>query len=260
MADFSPFNPQYSPQEEVKQDPVGLADRWRSFLADPASRAALMSFGAQLSQPVAPGNNWAGHIGQATGAAGEAATKAFALEQGDIEKESKQVAREQAANTAVGKLEVMQQRANSDELYKEARNRLAEEQATTQASVRARNEASARALDAAALAAPDKASAAVLTAEAAKLRADTGALVGGAQAGYLGARTKSERTHTKNFQGARSPRPERRRRPRRWRPPSPQARACSSRNRRTSQRFAGRPCRSLPTSPGWVPSRLSCVS
>ena len=85
MADFSPFNPQYSPQEEVKQDPVGLADRWRSFLADPASRAALMSFGAQLSQPVAPGNNWAGHIGQATGAAGEAATKAFALEQGDIE-------------------------------------------------------------------------------------------------------------------------------------------------------------------------------
>jgi len=135
MADntlMSPFNPQYSPQEEVRQDPVGLADQWRSFLADPASRASLMSFGAQLSQPVAPGNNWAGHIGQATGAAGEAATKAFSLEQGDIEKESKQVLREAQANAATSRAETAETRASTYQQRVDSQNQLSDQKAQTE--------------------------------------------------------------------------------------------------------------------------------
>lgn len=120
MADMSPFNPEFlqstpqpgaMPEATQGQDP-GLADRWRSFLGDPASRAALISFGLQLAQPVALGQNTLGHIGQAFGAAGESATKSHKLAEGDVERESKQIQREAQANAATSRAETA--RANSE--------------------------------------------------------------------------------------------------------------------------------------------------
>jgi len=197
MAELSPFNPEYSPQEEVRQDPVGLADRWRGFLADPASRAALMSFGAQLSQPVAPGNNWAGHIGQATGAAGEAATKAFSLEQGDIERESKQVLRESQANAATSRAETAQ--ANSETAATRAasygervasQNALSDQRAQTEENRRKFLDAQAELLFAKAAKLPGTAEAERMTAEARMMQAEAAKSRAASQQQLTGARVE----------------------------------------------------------------------
>lgn len=76
------FNVIQNPTPEQQGD---LAQRWRGFLADPESRAALMQFGLQLSQPVALGQNTLGHIGQSIGAGGEAAGRVRAEERTEAE-------------------------------------------------------------------------------------------------------------------------------------------------------------------------------
>lgn len=81
------FNVIPNPTPEQQGD---LATRWRGFLADPESRASLMQFGLQLSQPVALGQNTLGHIGQAVGAGGEAATRVRAEDRLEAESARKE--------------------------------------------------------------------------------------------------------------------------------------------------------------------------
>lgn len=164
MADLSPFHPDYgapgeapppgAPPAQAAQSDPGLAQRWRDFLGDPASRAALISFGAQLAQPVAVGQNTMGHIGQAIGKAGEGATKAYAIEQKDIENESKQVLRESQANAATSRAQTAQAnadtaaiRAQAYEAGVESRSQLNRAKAETEVQKQAKLDAEARFLE-----------------------------------------------------------------------------------------------------------------
>lgn len=53
----------------------GLQEKWRSWLADPANRAALIQSGVALMQPVSIGQSPFGHLGQAIGAGAEASAR-----------------------------------------------------------------------------------------------------------------------------------------------------------------------------------------
>lgn len=112
MADLSPFHPDYGapgeavppPQAQAAPAPApDLTQRWKDFLSDDASRAALVSFGAQLAQPMAVGQNWMGHIGQALGKGGEGATKATAIAMKEDENASKQDLRAAMADAATSR-------------------------------------------------------------------------------------------------------------------------------------------------------------
>lgn len=67
MADFDPFAEVENAASGVKD----LAAQWNSFLSDPNGRAALLSMGLQMMQPVGLGQTPGGHLAQSIGNAGE---------------------------------------------------------------------------------------------------------------------------------------------------------------------------------------------
>lgn len=126
MADMNPFHPDYGAPGEAAPPPAAempqaaapgqggdLTSRWAEFLGDPASRAALISFGAQLAQPMAIGQNWMGHVGQAIGKGGEGATKAAAIERADADSLSKQDLRSSQIDASIAKSQTAEANANT---------------------------------------------------------------------------------------------------------------------------------------------------
>lgn len=106
MAEMSPFNPNFLASPPATGiDTQAVAERWKSFLGDPDSRASLISFGLQLAQPMGFGQTPIGHFAQAVGAAGQTATNRDKINRQDVEAESKQVLRESQANAATSRAE-----------------------------------------------------------------------------------------------------------------------------------------------------------
>lgn len=88
----TPATPQ-TPSAPAPAAPEGQADlagQWRSWMGDPANRAALIQMGISLMQPVALGQSGLGHVGQAVGSAGEAQDRIRKAEQDDAEQRRRQ--------------------------------------------------------------------------------------------------------------------------------------------------------------------------
>lgn len=84
-----------------------LTGQWRTWMADPQNRAALLQTGLQLMQPVGLGQTVGGHVGQAIGAGGEAAGRVREEERTEAEQrrresesESRNTLREARATAA----------------------------------------------------------------------------------------------------------------------------------------------------------------
>lgn len=106
----NPFSPDQMPGAG---QPQPLVDRWKSFLSDPNSQAAIMSFGASLATPMGFGSTPAGHISQAVGHAGKTVTNRNAETRKDLETDSRVDARETSANNATMRSQVAQQNADT---------------------------------------------------------------------------------------------------------------------------------------------------
>lgn len=100
--DTAPLVPGNTPSPDVNQQAQtgGLADQWRSWMADPHNRAAMIQFGVALSQPISAGQNALGQIGSAVGQAGEASDRITAEQQKEEELASKQDLRSAQATAA----------------------------------------------------------------------------------------------------------------------------------------------------------------
>jgi hypothetical protein len=110
----NPFSPTQMPQAGPQvENPVPLVDKWRGFLSDPNTQAALMSFGASLATPMGFGATTAGHISQAVGHAGKTVSNRAAETRKDLEVDSKVEAREAAANNATIRSQAAQQNADT---------------------------------------------------------------------------------------------------------------------------------------------------
>lgn len=98
------------PQAEPQQT-TGLVDTWRQWINDPHNRAAMMQFGAALSQPISAGQNRMGQIGQAFGQAGEASDRVTAMQQREEELASKQDLRSAQAEAGLQRAAAAETRA-----------------------------------------------------------------------------------------------------------------------------------------------------
>ena len=84
-----------------------VAGMWRNWIGDPSNRAALMQFGISLMQPISPGQNTLGHVGEALGSAGEAVARKRAIDLKEQEAASKADLREaQAIRSEAGAREL----------------------------------------------------------------------------------------------------------------------------------------------------------
>ncbi|HEY0724516.1 MAG TPA: hypothetical protein VGD41_11100, partial [Pyrinomonadaceae bacterium] len=68
-----------NPPQPAQAPGSDVAGQWRNWIGDPSNRAALMQFGISLMQPIAPGQNTLGHVGEALGSAGEAVARKRAI-------------------------------------------------------------------------------------------------------------------------------------------------------------------------------------
>lgn len=59
----------------------GLRERWKGFLSNPDTRAALLQFGSSQLQPMAVGQTFLGQLGQSLGSAGETVANRTAVRQ-----------------------------------------------------------------------------------------------------------------------------------------------------------------------------------
>lgn len=60
-----------TPETPPAQSP-SLVDQWSNYMVNERNRAMMMQFGLNMMQPMAPGQNFIGHLGQSIGSAGEA--------------------------------------------------------------------------------------------------------------------------------------------------------------------------------------------
>lgn|SRR5262245_60891501 len=74
-----------------------LKPQWDAFLSDPGNRAAMVSFGLQLMQPIPFGGSPASQVGQAVGRAGEGARLAEALDIKQRQEDTRETAAESRA-------------------------------------------------------------------------------------------------------------------------------------------------------------------
>jgi len=89
------------PAEAGTRTGGSAANQWSSFLSDPKTRSALMQFGVNMLQPIAPGQNLIGQIGEAIGAGGEAADRYQASQNALLQKQQElQTAQSTAASEA----------------------------------------------------------------------------------------------------------------------------------------------------------------
>lgn len=100
------FNPaQVVPNPSADQQKA-LEEGWKGFFSNPDNQSALMAFGAQLLQPLAPGQNLLGRIGEGLGKAGEtldnraktAAERAREANDVRLREEENEIRRQQMAN------------------------------------------------------------------------------------------------------------------------------------------------------------------
>lgn len=94
-------------------------------LEDPRARAALLSFGLSLMQPMSIGQTPLGHLGQSIGAAGQSVTANEAADLKEFEAESKADLRTAQADTAAAKAETAATRAQAASALGDARLGLA---------------------------------------------------------------------------------------------------------------------------------------
>lgn len=108
-------------------DPQSAAAEWTQALADPRVRASMLSFSLQLMQPRAPGQSALGQVAQSIGNAGQTIGNIDELDRKDAEQARKERdtesqidnrrsmsdAREQNANTAVMRADIMRQAEES---------------------------------------------------------------------------------------------------------------------------------------------------
>lgn len=94
-------------------DTAGLAGQWMNFMNDPRGRAALLSFGTQMMQPMNFGQTPVGQIGASLGAAGEGAMNQEKLDLAQQEAASKQDLRGAQAEAAVARAGAAEARANA---------------------------------------------------------------------------------------------------------------------------------------------------
>lgn len=113
MADPLDVNAPASPTPVAQPNVAALADQWRQFLGDPASRTALIQFGAQLAQPMGFGQTPLGHFSRAVGAGGEAATRVGEIERKDQEAESRNTKREADAQAVISRAQTAEANANT---------------------------------------------------------------------------------------------------------------------------------------------------
>lgn len=109
MADEMPFD---FPQQ-AQAAGSNIAAGWNQFLSDPRGRAALLSFGSQLMQPMGFGQTPAGHLGMGFGAASEGAAQQQKQELAEEEAASKQDLRGAQAESAVSRAAAAEARANA---------------------------------------------------------------------------------------------------------------------------------------------------
>lgn len=110
MADM-PFD--FGVPQPVQQAGSDLAAGWDNFLSDPRGRAALLSFGAQMMQPMGFGQTGAGHFGASLGAAGEGARNQEASDLKDREAESKDALRAAQGDSAISRAQAAEARAGA---------------------------------------------------------------------------------------------------------------------------------------------------
>jgi len=128
--DTAPLVPGNTPSPDVNQQAQtgGLADQWRSWMADPHNRAAMIQFGVALSQPISAGQNALGQIGSAVGQAGEASDRITAEEDKQAEAASKQELRKASAELAGAKAETQGTVASARQASLEAQQQRLEQQ------------------------------------------------------------------------------------------------------------------------------------
>lgn len=106
-----------APSEQIAtqgEDTAGLTQRWRQYLADPASRAALMQFGVSLTQPPSFGDNALSQVGRAVGDAGEAVSRTEESARKQQETESKSQLREAQGTLAEARANTAGARAGTE--------------------------------------------------------------------------------------------------------------------------------------------------
>lgn len=100
MASGEPFDPTLQTDPPgVSSDasqPSALRQMWDSWTSRPENNAAMINFGLQLMQPLAPGQTQLGHFAQAVGAGGEASSRNVAQEQERAKQESELDLKERA--------------------------------------------------------------------------------------------------------------------------------------------------------------------
>lgn len=99
----------------------GLADQWRSFLADPGNRAFMLSAGLSMMQPRGTGQSTMGHMAQSIGAGAQASGAVQAGEEQRQERESVQRAREAGSDAKLDLASAAIQRAEASTKNAETR-------------------------------------------------------------------------------------------------------------------------------------------
>jgi hypothetical protein len=79
-----------NPEGPQPEQGGGIFGRWKDWLSEPANSSALIGFGAQMLQPRAAGQTFAGSLGQALSTGGEAAANIQKQDLAEREVESKE--------------------------------------------------------------------------------------------------------------------------------------------------------------------------
>jgi len=131
VGQYSPLDPDQNPPQQGAPpqgtDTGGLLNQWRSFLDDPAGRAALVQTGLQMLQPRAIGQSTLGHIASSIGGGGEAAERVRKTEASEAEAASVQSARDRGVGAREDLANAAQTRAEAATIAAQAAQQRAQQ-------------------------------------------------------------------------------------------------------------------------------------